>query len=291
MFGCVLGVAACSSGGGSASGGPGPSNAPGATGAATGAPAAAGSSIITAPPTTDPPGTQHFTLYWMRDCADPERAVDIATCRIAVGETRLTDKTDVERAALDTLLLGPSDVEKLNGQQSNIRRGTVVTSFVVDDKGVALVGFNRLFETAKTRPQVAQVVFTLTQFPGIKKVQFLIDGQTNGATGVAAQDRTDLNDMAPAVLMESPTLGATVPASFKMRGNAVAASGDTFAYKVLGPADAELVTGQVKVLASPGTRGPFLEPVKLPPGTKGPVTIVTTGPKGEIRTPIIISES
>jgi hypothetical protein len=283
VLGLLLVAASCSTSGGTTTSGSGVSTG---TGPSTTVPSGP-SSIITAPPTTDPPGLRRFTLYWIRDCADPEHAVDIATCRIAVGETRLTDRPDLPQAALDALLLGPSDVEKFNGEQTNIRAGTRTSSLTIDN-GVAQVGFNRLFETAKTRPQVAQVVFTLTQFPEIKKVQFLIDGQTNGATGVAAQDRNDLSDMTPSVLMESPTLNATVPSAFKMHGNAIAASGDTFAYRVLGPGDAELVAGKVKVLASPGTRGPFLEPVKLPPATTGPVTIVTAGPKGEVRTPITI---
>ena len=48
----------------------------------------------------------------------------------------------------------------------------------------ATVDFNRAFETADTQPQVAQVVYTLTQFTGLNTVTFLIDGEPNGATGV-----------------------------------------------------------------------------------------------------------
>jgi len=292
LLGCVLALlaaAGCTSSGGTttASGGPsGSTTAPGANGTAPG-PATPAASVLTVPPTTDPPGRHHFTLYWIRDCADPEKAVEIATCRVAVGETRLTDRADTPTAAIETLMMGPSDVERFNGEQTNIRSGATFTGLTVDN-GTAVVSFNRYFETAKTRPQVAQVVFTLTQFPEIQKVLILIDGQTNGATGASPQDRQDLDDMTPVVLLESPTLNATVGSSFKMHGTAVAATGDTFDYKVLGPDGAELVTDKVKVLASPGTRGPFLEPVKLPPGTTGPVTIVTTGPKGDVRTPITI---
>jgi len=293
VFACLLAalttIGCSSSGGASGPAGSGRVGAGSTAGPDSNVPTSAGAagSVLTVAPTTDPPGLHHFTLYWIRDCADPEHAVDIATCRIAVGETRLTDKADVPAAALDTLMLGPSDVEKLNGEQTNVRGGTKLVGLKVEN-GTATVSYSRFFETAKTRPQVAQVVFTLTQFPEIKKVQFLVDGTPNGAIGVAGIDRHDLNDMTPAVLMESPTLNATVGSSFKMYGNAVAAAGDSFAYKVLGPGDAPLVTSTVKVLASPGTRGPFLEPVTLPGGTAGPVTIVTSGPKGEVRTPITI---
>ena len=69
----------------------------------------------------------------------------------------------------------------------------VVPGAPVDADGIAHVDFNRNFETADTRPQTAQVVYTLTQFPQVKKVQFLIDGQPNGATGVPPISRADVS--------------------------------------------------------------------------------------------------
>ena len=68
----------------------------------------------------------------------------------------------------------------------------MVNSLVVGPDGVAVVDFNRAFETRDTRPQVAQVVYTLTQFPQVTKVRFLIEGQPNGATGVPPIGRSDL---------------------------------------------------------------------------------------------------
>jgi len=44
---------------------------------------------------------------------------------------------------------------------------------------------NRYFETAKTRPQAAQVVFVLTQFPEIKQVTITVENMPNGARKTA----------------------------------------------------------------------------------------------------------
>lgn len=223
----------------------------------------------------------------MRDCAPPETATDIATCRIAVGESRLTDQPDVPAAALAALMAGPSDVERANGESSNIRTVTQLSGMTLED-GVATVSFNRYFETAKTRPQVAQVVYTLTQFPEVRAVQFLVDGTTNGATGVGPMTRDDFPELTPAVLLEAPTLAATVGSAFKVTGSAVSPSSGVLEYRVDDAAAAPLAAGKVKVLASPGTRGRFLEPVRLPAGTTGPVTLVLGPPGAELRAPLVV---
>ena len=103
-----------------------------------------------------------------------------------------TDGSDPVRGALDQLLAGPTPDEAAFGASTAIEKGVVVQSVTVDADGVATVDFNRKFETKDTRPQVAQVVYTLTQFPQVKKVRFLIEGQPNGATGVPPVGRSDL---------------------------------------------------------------------------------------------------
>jgi hypothetical protein len=102
------------------------------------------------------------------------------------------DGPDPVRGALDALVAGPTPEEAAFGAGTALDKGVVVNSLVVGADGVATVDFNRKFETRDTRPQVAQVVYTLTQFPQVAKVRFLIDGQPNGATGVPPIGRSDL---------------------------------------------------------------------------------------------------
>ncbi len=77
------------------------------------------------------------------------------------------DGPDPVRGALDALVAGPTPEEAAFGAGTALDKGVVVNSLVVGADGVATVDFNRKFETRDTRPQVAQVVYTLTQFPQV----------------------------------------------------------------------------------------------------------------------------
>ena len=74
--------------------------------------------------------------------------------------------------------------------------------------------------------RVAQVVYTLTQFPGIKAVSFALDGEpisTLGGEGVAVappQSRADWVDFEPPIFVEVPGVGAALSSPFVLRGTA-----------------------------------------------------------------------
>lgn len=236
--------------------------------------AATSTTVDAGPAATDPPGQHSFRVYWMRNCDSPEKATDVSTCRVSVGEMRMTGQDDLPNAAIDALMAGPNEAEKANGLSTNIRKDVKFSSLEIDPNGVATVDFSRYFETAKTRPQVAQVVYTLTQFPQIKSVHFLVDNMTNGATGVPPITRADLDDMTPTVFVESPTLNATVTPTFKITGTAKTPDGK-FRYRVAGADGATLVDGSALTLAGPNTRGSFVQQVKVPPDKPGPALLLT----------------
>ena len=113
--------------------------------------------------------------------------------RVTPGVGRPSDSPDPVRGALDALMAGPTPDEVAAGFSTGIAAGIVeVQSFEIGADGIATVSFSRKFETADTRPQTAQVVYTLTELPQVTKVRFLIDGQPNGATGVPPVGRADL---------------------------------------------------------------------------------------------------
>ena len=74
--------------------------------------------------------------------------------------------------------------------------------------------------------RLAQVVFTLTQFPTVDGVRFKLDGKlidTLGGEGIIIDeplDRDDYEDMSPAILVESPTVGATLRSPMRITGTA-----------------------------------------------------------------------
>jgi len=136
---------------------------------------------------------------------------------VSPGHRRPISATDPLGTALRTLIAGTDPVDVAAGLSNAVAK-TVVLGSVTRQGHVAVVDFGRKFESANTRPQVGQVVYTLTQFPGIDQVQFMIDGQPNGATGVPPWSRGDLADMTPAVLVTDPAPGDQLATSFRCDG-------------------------------------------------------------------------
>ena len=91
---------------------------------------------------------------------------------------------DVDRVrfALDAVLAGPNEGEQAAGLRTLIQADTFVYDLEVVD-GLATVSLSRAFQTENSRPQTAQVVYTLTQFEEVDAVAFLIDGTPNGSVG------------------------------------------------------------------------------------------------------------
>jgi len=134
---------------------------------------------------------------------------------------------DVPRSALDALLAGPQGFETELGWGSAIPAGTEVLGLAVED-GVATVDLSGEFQTgggsASMLGRVAQVVYTLTQFPEITSVEFAIDGAPVDAIGgegvvvAGGVDRGAFTAVLPAILVESPTPGEAVTSPLTVSG-------------------------------------------------------------------------
>ena len=101
--------------------------------------------------------------------------------KLAPEPAQVPDRDPVQGAA-DRLLQGPSQA----GHYSDIPAGTQLERVGVQD-GVAQVSFNAGFFSSAgatgMQLHLAQVVYTLTQFPSVTAVQFLQDGQPAGLAG------------------------------------------------------------------------------------------------------------
>jgi hypothetical protein len=89
---------------------------------------------------------------------------------------------------------------------------------------------------------LAQVVYTLTQFPTVKTV--------NG------KSRADVEDSVPQILVERPTPGASVTSPLHVTGNANTFEA-TFQYKLLAADGTVLAKNFVTATSGTGTRGTF----------------------------------
>lgn len=231
------------------------------TTAATVTSTSASSTTTSVPPAVAEPGTLFVASpYFLRDGF------------VGAGQQQLAPGPDVARAALDALSNGPTEADRAAGLGTAIARGVRVNGFEVDGN-VATVDFNRAFETADTRPQVAQVVYTLTQFAPITQVKFLVDGQPNGATGVLPIGRRELEPITPPVLVESPTPGLAVTATFAFAGTA-----NTFEanvpWRVEAVGGTTLAQGAATATSGTGTRGTFQTQITVN-GYTGPAVFVT----------------
>ncbi len=231
-------------------------------------------------PTTTAAATElaEVTVYWAwaiptTPGGSPERIA---------GAARSVDSGDPMVQALRIVLGGgPDEIEQSIGMTTQAPIGTVLLGLEVGN-GHATVDLSRQFETSGgtlgETLRIAQVVFTLTQFDGVDRVFFRIEGEDRSELGSHGLDvsngltRTDMENVRPAILIESVGPGAPTPASFVVRGEANTFEA-TLNYRVTDERAAVLDQGFTTATSGTGTWGPFEFSVDLPEGTDGAVDL------------------
>ena len=132
-------------------------------------------------------------------------------------------------AAMTALLAGPNGAEQSASISTTIPAGTQLLDLTVKS-GVATVDLSREFESgggsASVLGRLAQVVYTLTQFPTVKSVVFEVEGQpvtTFSGQGVVLNGpvgRADYNDLLPAIFVDRPAYGAALGNPGRVTGSA-----------------------------------------------------------------------
>ena len=127
--------------------------------------------------------------------------------------------------ALQSLLDGPT-----GGSDTAIPEGTKVLDVYLDENSNAVVSLSPEFESGggstSMSIRVAQVVWTMTQFPQVEGVLFQIESERLtllGGEGVdlsEPQTRADWMDFAPAIVVQSPRRGDVVTSPVSISGNA-----------------------------------------------------------------------
>ena len=181
-----------------------------------------------------PATTNDVRVYFLRDGKVwpllREVPVDVAQANAALEEL-LMGPTAQEEADLDATTAIPDDVEtfSLVGPPDG-QRGAVSVDLEGD----------------LTRPAVAQVVYTLTQFPLIEAV----------VVGERTYRRSDFEDLTPAILVESPLAFDDVSSPILAFGTANTFEA-TFSYE-LTDTDGRIVDEDfVTATSGTGTRGRF----------------------------------
>ena len=174
------------------------------------------------------PASSAGKVYWLRD----GKVWPVA---------RELPATDTAAASLDELLSGPSSEEEGDLEATSaIPSGTELEVEVAES--VATVSASEDL----SREALAQVVYTLTQFPTVTSVE--VDGKT--------YTRKSFEDQTPAILVESPLPFAEVTSPVTASGTANTFEA-SFNYEVY-DADGNLVGENfVTATSGTGTRGTF----------------------------------
>ncbi len=207
--------------------------------------------------------------------------------KVAVAHARVPQSNGVARASMEALLAGPNDGD---GLTTAIPDGTKLLGVTIAN-GVATVDLSKEFASgggsASMRTRLAQVVYTLTQFPTVDSVVFEIDGEpvtSLGGEGVmldGPQTRKDYEEQTPVILVETPVPGATVTSPVRLAGtsNVYEANMHLDVYQ----GDEKIVDTFITASSGSGDRGTF--DTSVPLDVTGPVRIVLFAPSAEDGSP------
>ncbi|MGH3093520.1 MAG: GerMN domain-containing protein, partial [Gaiellaceae bacterium] len=189
----------------------------------------------------------------------------------AEGETLFVTYRSQERtprigsAAIEALLRGPDEFEQGYGLSSAIPEGTQLLGLRIED-GIAYVDLTSEFEsgggTLSMQMRLAQVVYTLAQFPTVGGVLFSLDGEqvdVIGGEGIVVDQplrRRDFRDLLPAILVTSPALGQTVGNPIVIRGSANVFEANV-SVEVLDASGQEIASTFTTATCGTGCRGTF----------------------------------
>ena len=204
----------------------------------------------TTPTTTTGPATTTAPDGGEPTAAEAEVRVYLVRGEHVGAVARAVTGPAVLRRALEELMAGPTPGAEEAGLSTAVPDGVDVLDVSLAD-GTATIDVSGAFAegggSLSMFLRLAQLVHTATQFPSVERVALRIDGEpvtTFSAEGIELPEtltRADVEEQAPAILVESPLPGARVPAPLRVRGTA-----NTFEANV----EWELVTASGAVVAS-----------------------------------------
>jgi spore germination protein GerM len=149
--------------------------------------------------------------------------------KICATSRSIPETQQVGAAAMQALLGGPTPEEEDWGMVTSIPEGTTFLGLTIDG-GVATVDLSKEYASGggslSMLMRLAEVVFTLTQFPTVDGVNFKLDGKpidVLGGEGLILDhpmSRADYEELSPAILVESPTFETAVASPLRLTGTA-----------------------------------------------------------------------
>lgn len=195
-----------------------------------------GSPLPTQPPATSPPDPSVPSESQPPAGRTVVRAYfhlggDTSTEGLVAVLREVPETQAVARAALEQLLLGLQGRETFDGAglSTAIPEGTELLGISIED-GVATVDLSGEFASgggsASAMMRLAQVTYTLTQFPTVQSVSFKLDGRpvtVFGSEGIVLDGpvaRDDYLDLLPDIWADRPAWGAAIGNPARITGMA-----------------------------------------------------------------------
>jgi hypothetical protein len=183
-----------------------------------------GDETPSAPPPLAPDGLRAVTIYFANE--DATRLVPV---------TRYLDAdSGLARGAVLALVTGPNPEERERQLSTAVPPETRLLGLTIRDS-VAVADLNRAFEsgggTTSVRLRLGQLVYTLTQLPGVRRVRLHLEGRpvdvfsSEGLMIAETMNRSEFSDLAPyddepPVVITEPVPGSTVGERVVIRGHA-----------------------------------------------------------------------
>jgi hypothetical protein len=223
-----------------------------------------------------------------------------------VSVARTHDPTPlVATTAINSLLDGPTASERVMGFASAVPTGTKLLGIAIHN-GVATVDLTSEFQdgagSRSMQMRLGQVVYTLTQFPTVKKVRFRLDGtpvNVFSSEGIVLDHpvgRNDYSDLLPAITVAKPASDSSVTSPVTVAGTANVFEANVSVEVLNANGD---VVGKTFTTASCGTgcRGTYSVPVSFKVAKAQSGTIVvhdddaagTGRPPHEVRVPVTLA--
>jgi germination protein M len=190
---------------------------------------------------------------------------------VGVSTREVERTTGVAAAAVRELLEGPDAEDRAGELVTAIPAGTELRSVAIAD-GTATVDLSPEFQTGggstSMALRVAQVVYTLTQFPTVSRVAFRIEGEpveTIGGEGVVVSPpvgRADFEGQTPAILVESVGPGDEVSSPLRVTGTANTFEA-TLNLRIVGRSGDVLHDDFATATSGTGTRGTFDQTIEF----------------------------
>ena len=168
---------------------------------------------------TEPSDVQTYRIWFTQGSLPSEAAIGREYLFPVWREGPTTEAVGAE--ALRLLLDGPTAAEREPGvdASSQIPSGTRLLGLDIDG-GTATVDLTSEYESgggsASMFARLAQVVYTLTEFPTVQRVSFMLDGEpvdVFSGEGIVLEEpvgRKEYAELMPPILVESPAIGDTV---------------------------------------------------------------------------------